>query len=61
LAPPPPPEGTPELILIPETGIDLSLGNQVSPTWIFLFLGMASIGFGTVFRGLFNKRSRKEN
>jgi hypothetical protein len=61
LAPPPPPAGTPELVLIPETGVDLTFANQVSGTWVFLFLGLSFIGFGMVFNGVFNKRARKES
>jgi hypothetical protein len=33
----------------------------VSETWVFLFLGLSFIGFGMVFNGLFNKRTRKES
>jgi hypothetical protein len=60
LPPPTVPAGTPtQQILIPETGIDLSLVNQNGgvSSWFFLFLGMGLLGVGMIFHGIASRKS----
>jgi hypothetical protein len=63
LSPPTPPAGTPELILIPETGVDLSIANDYffSDPWMILVLGLGFVGIGLVFHGVSNQRARNES
>jgi hypothetical protein len=54
------PAGTPTpQILIPETGLDLSLANQGAgvSSWFFLFLGLGMLGVGLIFHGIASRKS----
>ncbi len=56
------PASTPELVLIPETGVDLSLSNYnfTDDYLMALFLGMGFVGIGLVFHGISTQLSRKK-
>jgi hypothetical protein len=62
LSPPDSPGSTPELVLIPETGVDLSSPSHyfVSNSWMVLFLGMGFVGIGLVFHGISTRLSRNK-
>ncbi len=61
LAQPTAPAETPQ-ILIPETGLDLSLSNQSSGFnfWMVLILGMGFVGIGLVFHGISTQLTRNK-
>ncbi|HUV28472.1 MAG TPA: hypothetical protein VMW34_14015, partial [Anaerolineales bacterium] len=48
-------------VLIPQTGIDLSLSNQGSGIsfWLILFLGLGFVGTGMVFHGISTQINRR--
>ena len=52
----PPPAETPELVLIPETGIDLSVANFDNRFMVIFFLGVGFLGVGLVFHGISIRR-----
>jgi hypothetical protein len=49
------------LILIPETGVDLSSSNQIFGSQFFFLLGMAFIGIGMIFQGFSKRQTRNES
>ncbi len=61
LAQPTSPAGT-EQVLIPQTGLDLSLSNQGPGVsfWVILFMGLGLVGTGMVFRGISTQLKRKK-
>ncbi len=69
LLPTPPPtlsQPTPQktdspLILIPETGIDLSSSNRIynKIPWMFFFMGVGFLGISMILNGFSTKNSRK--
>ena len=61
LAQPTSPAGT-EQVLIPQTGIDLSLSNQGPGVsfWVILFMGLGLVGTGIVFHGISSQLKRKK-
>jgi hypothetical protein len=48
----PPPGETPELVLIPETGVDLSIANFDNRFMVIFFLGIGFLGVGLIFHGI---------
>jgi hypothetical protein len=61
LAQPTAPAETPQ-ILIPETGLDLSLSNQTSgfSFWMILLLGLGFVGIGLIFNGISTQLTRNK-
>jgi hypothetical protein len=53
----PPPAETPEQVLIPETGVDLSIPDFDNRFMVLFFLGVGFLGVGLVFHGI----SRRQN
>ena len=62
LAQPTSPASTPELVLIPETGVDLSFSdsNFVNDSWMVLLLGLGFFGIGLIFHGASKMRTPDE-
>lgn len=52
----PPPADTPELVLIPDTGVDLSFLDFDNRFLVVFFLGLGFLGVGLVFHGISKRR-----
>jgi hypothetical protein len=52
----PPPADTPELVLIPDTGVDLSFADFDNRFLVVFFLGLGFLGVGLVFHGISKRR-----